>query len=232
MKRLTALMAVVCAAWVVFAGCGSRSLPEELTESSSPSSQTSSVSSSAEESELPESSAASSQPQEEKPPAPDLTEVDLEIVTQDLHTFLAYFSDVKEARNASELDQQTVLDYLLAQINQQQAMQGYFFTSDDDGNLLISADLVAENAQRLLGLSSFKMEEADSYDEETDCYVYTPADPAGLPDGITISDPMGGDENVLSFDVTFAGGTTSRYHFKLLRVNGMPYLQFSSIETL
>lgn len=231
MKRFAALClcAALCAA---LGGCASRG--EAQPASSSSSAPVSSAASAPAESAPPEE-ASSSQPQqeaEETYPLPELSDADLQLLLNQINVFAAAFPDQEQAGTPQDLPSEQALQFCMQLANRQKDLYGYYF-EEQEGNYLIPAAVVAETAQRTLGLEGFTATDSTLYDPDRACYRY-PLVEADSP-RYALASPQGTAEGGISYEVEYldeAGQPShaTRFTFRLGRLNGMPYLQLQAWE--
>ncbi|MEM1485927.1 hypothetical protein V6615_13795 [Oscillospiraceae bacterium PP1C4] len=231
MKKL--LCCILCAA-VFCTGCASRNtapassepLPSESAVSDAPT-------------EKPRNTQSSQAPSKsaEEFPAPELSEMERKLLDEDASLFMSYFDTVESAASSAELDKGLVLSYCLTKILQQKDLMGYIFETDEAGTTsYIPADLVTETAQRLFGLENFSFTEKKTYNKETQTYKAS-GHGYGTFENRRFSEIMGAPDGNIAYIATFSPTPDTefktptqitKYTFKILRLNGMPYLQFVS----
>ena len=222
------LCAVLCAG---LAACASRG---EAQSSSQPQAPVSSAPAVSQPQPSQPEQAPSSQPEQEADsyPLPELSDADRQLLLDQINTFVAAFPDQQEAGIPQELPADQALSFCMQLANQQKDLYGYYF-EEQDGAYLIPASIVAQTAQRALGLESFSNTSSDLYDNDRDCYRY----PLTEPDSprYALSSPEGAPDDGISYEVEYLdeqGNTDhlTRFTFQLGRLNGMPYLQLRAWE--
>ena len=233
MKKTTAicLCAALCA---LLAACASRG--EEPAAQSQPAS-LASVPSSSQSASLAEEQPSPSQPEpapeeEEEYPLPELSDADRQLLLDQINAFASSFPDQEGPGVPQDLPEEQVLQFCMQQAVQQKDLYGYYF-EEQDGNYLIPAAVIAENAQRSLGLEGFTATGSDLYDPDRDCYRYPLVESEAV--RYALASPQGAPEDGISYEVEYldSQGDTShvlRFTFQLGRLNGMPYLQLRSWE--
>lgn len=226
-----------CAIWMT--GCEARSAANmqpssESASQSEPSSEELAVSS------LPSSSESPSSEPEEEYPLPELSETDQKVLETDLIQFISFFGTEGTA-TASELDSQDVLFFCLVEAFRQKDMLGYYFEQNDSGEYLIPSSIVAQQAKNLFGLDGFAPTDSTRYDADNDAYRYSVGHDAGSYN-YALADPKGTPDGGIAYEIDFFAPEdlnfeqpplyTLRLSFSMARINGMPYLQFISKETI
>lgn len=235
-----ALCAGLIASAVWMAGCEARSAAD-LQPASEPASQNELFSN--EESmvsSLPSSSEASSSEPDDEYPLPQLSDTDLKVLETDLIQFISFFGTEGTA-TASELDSRDVLFFCLVEAFRQKDMLGYYFEQNDSGEYLIPSTIVAQQAKNLFGLDGFAPTDSTLYDADSDTYRYSVGHDAGTYN-YALADPKGTSDGGIAYEIDFFAPDdlsfeqpplyTLRLTFAMSRINGMPYLQFVSKETI
>ena len=120
-------------------------------------------------------------------------------------------------------------------------MLGYYFEQNDSGEYLIPSSIVAQQAKNLFGLDGFAPTDSTRYDADNDAYRYSVGHDAGSYN-YALADPKGTPDGGIAYEIDFFAPEdlnfeqpplyTLRLSFSMARINGMPYLQFSSKETI
>lgn len=198
---------------------GQEPVPDEGTESVSQPPQESQPS----EEEI--SSGEEPLPQEEYP-VPLLTETEKNILSESLALFAQYIGP-NQIGDPSALPKDLILNASLAEIQRTKETNAYFFEQDDQGNDFISASLVADTALHLFGAEEFSNKESSLYNGDRDCYLGKAVE-LNKPQA---SEIQGAPDGNIAYVVSFSEGDYL-YTGKILRQNGIPYLQFLSSEKI
>lgn len=236
MKKL--IYGALCALLILslaLSGCASREaspVPEE-----DPASQSVPEPVSEPEAPEPEESSEPEKPEEEYP-LPELTDVDMKLINQDLSQFLNYFGGVESLASTADIEPDRVLFFCQMEAFRMKDLLGYFFDQDDKGSYLIPDTVIDDMAQRLFGLEGFAFTDSPLYNPDAQTYSYTLGYEAELQNFAT-SEPKGAPDGGIAYDVDFfeVGDAsyltpvrTSLFTFRVTRLNGMPFLQLVSIE--
>ena len=227
-----------CAIWMT--GCEARSAANMQPSSESASQSEPSSSEELAASSLPSSSESPSSEPEEEYPLPELSETDQKVLETDLIQFISFFGTEGTA-TASELDSQDVLFFCLVEAFRQKDMLGYYFEQNDSGEYLIPSSIVAQQAKNLCQLDGFAPPDPTRYDADNDAYRYSVGHDAGSYN-YALADPKGTPDGGIAYEIDFFAPEdlnfeqpplyTLRLSFSMARINGMPYLQFISKETI
>ena len=165
---------------------------------------------------------------------------DQKVLETDLIQFISFFGTEGTA-TASELDSQDVLFFCLVEAFRQKDMLGYYFEQNDSGEYLIPSSIVAQQAKNLFGLDGFAPTDSTRYDADNDAYRYSVGHDAGSYN-YALADPKGTPDGGIAYEIDFFAPEdlnfeqpplyTLRLSFSMARINGMPYLQFISKETI
>lgn len=222
------LMAI-CLSLCLLASCAPRSASASSEEVSASSSEESSVASAVETKKLtpeevaPKPSSSEAQEEEEEYPVPILTDTEKELLQAGLDVFV-YFIGGQELASPSTLSKEVVLASCIGDIQQNAALNAYFFEQDKDKNDLIPGNMIADKAMQLFGIEGFAATESASYNSDKECYVATKTE---IPK-VEASPVRGAPDDQIAYTVTI-DGTEYVYTGKIYRVNGMPYLRLTSI---
>ena len=136
---------------------------------------------------------------------------------------------------------QDVLFFCLVEAFRQKDMLGYYFEQNDSGEYLIPSSIVAQQAKNLFGLDGFAPTDSTRYDADNDAYRYSVGHDAGSYN-YALADPKGTPDGGIAYEIDFFAPEdlnfeqpplyTLRLSFSMARINGMPYLQFISKETI
>lgn len=180
------------------------------------------------ESQPPEKDIASGEetPPQEEYPVPLLTDTEKNMLSESLALFVQYIGPNKIG-DPSALPKDFILQVSLAEIERTKEINAYFFEQDEQGNDLISASLVADAALHLFGAKEFSHKESSLYNQDRDCYLGKAAE-INKPQA---SEIQGAPDGNIAYVVSFPEGNYL-YTGKILRQNGIPYLQFLSSEKM
>ena len=163
-------------------------------------------------------------PPQEEYPVPLLTETEKTMLSESLALFAQYIGP-NNIGDPSALPKDLILNASLAEIERTKEINAYFFEQDDQKNDFISASLVADTALRLFGAKEFSHKESSLYNGDRDCYLGKAAE-IGQPQA---SEIQGAPDGNIAYVISFSEGDYL-YTGKILRQNGIPYLQFISSE--
>lgn len=171
-----------------------------------------------------ETSAVEEAPPQEEYPVPLLTETEKNMLSESLALFAQYIGP-NNIGDPSALPKDLILNASLAEIERTKEINAYFFEQDDQKNDFISASLVADTALRLFGAKEFSHKESSLYNGDRDCYLGKAAE-IGQPQA---SEIQGAPDGNIAYVISFSE-EDYLYTGKILRQNGIPYLQFISSE--
>lgn len=163
-------------------------------------------------------------PPQEEYPVPLLTETEKTMLSESLALFAQYIGP-NNIGDPSALPKDLILNASLAEIERTKEINAYFFEQDDQKNDFISASLVADTALRLFGAKEFSPKESSLYNGDRDCYLGKAAE-ISQPQA---SEIQGAPDGNIAYVISFSEGDYL-YTGKILRQNGIPYLQFISSE--
>ncbi len=163
-------------------------------------------------------------PPQEEYPVPLLTETEKTMLSESLALFAQYIGP-NNIGDPSALPKDLILNASLAEIERTKEINAYFFEQDDQKNDFISASLVADTALRLFGAKEFSHKESSLYNGDRDCYLGK-AEEISQPQA---SEIQGAPDGNIAYVISFSEGDYL-YTGKILRQNGIPYLQFISSE--
>lgn len=163
-------------------------------------------------------------PPQEEYPVPLLTETEKTMLSESLALFAQYIGP-NNIGDPSALPKDLILNASLAEIERTKEINAYFFEQDDQKNDFISASLVADTALRLFGAKEFSHKESSLYNGDRDCYLGKAAE-ISQPQA---SEIQGAPDGNIAYVISFSEGDYL-YTGKILRQNGIPYLQFISSE--
>ncbi len=163
-------------------------------------------------------------PPQEEYPVPLLTETEKTMLSESLALFAQYIGP-NNIGDPSALPKDLILNASLAEIERTKEINAYFFEQDDQKNDFISASLVADTALHLFGAKEFSHKESSLYNGDRDCYLGKAAE-ISQPQA---SEIQGAPDGNIAYVISFSEGDYL-YTGKILRQNGIPYLQFISSE--
>lgn len=165
-------------------------------------------------------------PPQEEYPVPLLTETEKTMLSESLALFAQYIGP-NNIGDPSALPKDLILNASLAEIERTKEINAYFFEQDEQKNDFIAANLVADTALRLFGAKEFSHKESSLYNGNRDCYLGKAAE-ISQPQA---SEIQGAPDGNIAYVISFSEGDYL-YTGKILRQNGIPYLQFVSSKKI
>lgn len=228
-----AALALCTALTFTLYGCADRNGPAPSSESDS---ESESVSES-EASQEPEPASVEEEPEESESSSeaetyetPLLTDTEKTMLEENLELFIRTVGE-NALESPASLTKDQILAACTAEIDRTKDVNAYILMKNDEGVDLISAELVAETAQRLFGIENFDYSDSTLYDADTKSFLatmelekapkYTPSDMMGTE-----------DSKLVAYEITFPDGGVYLYHTAIYRQNSMPYLQLVSTSVI